>query len=102
MDADGLVRPSMIDELLKRRKEHDEVLEAIKQHEEEYREAVNIVMNTQAGRIFHKYLKLICRADSYDVSGNGYKLIEDNGRRRVYFECIRPFMEKETIAKLEE
>lgn len=97
-----MISESQVNELLERRASKQAEKEKIIENAEEYRVAVNKIFTTPEGEIFYKYLVKFCRVYGYEGMGNTVKMVEDNGRRAVFLEAVRPFLNKETRVKLED
>lgn len=90
-----------IDDILRKREQrkHDEAI--LKEEIEQYTNAVNRLFSSEDGKFFLKKLVMYCGVNSFDKQLNPAKLIEDSGKRKVFLELIRPFLDKTIRAELE-
>lgn len=91
-----------IDKMTQKRKEQKELELRIKEEEEEYRIVINRIFASDDGKYFLNKLKRSCGLNTFDKEINPAKLIEDRGRRAVWFELIRPYLDKSILMQLEQ
>lgn len=88
----------------KLRAERDQLKKSAKialENVEDYRMAVNGMAATPNGELFFKTLIKACGVFDPKHSTDALALIEDNAKRNVYLEFIRPFLEPEIRKELE-
>ncbi len=93
---------SSIDELNRKREEEKQRTLRLKEEEEEYRLVINRLFASEDGQYFLNKMKRACGLNSFDKEINPAKLIEDRGRRAVWFELIRPYLDKTILMQLEQ
>lgn len=64
--------------------------------------SINGIFSTEFGIHFGKLLIKYCRVFSPDNTANPQQMLEDAGKRKVYLEFIRPYLDKDIKSKLEE
>lgn len=90
-----------IDKMLADRAKREKAKALIDEEVVEYKRALNRLFSSRDGRFFLKKLIRYCGIYSFDKTLNPAKLIENDGKRKVYLEMIRPYLEPDVIAKLE-
>ncbi len=91
-----------IDELLKKRAEKEKQLVLAKEEEDDYIVCINRLFSSDDGKYFLNKLKRACGLNLFDKEINPAKLIEDAGRRKVWFELIRPYLDVSIQRELEQ
>lgn len=91
-----MINEGMINDIIEKRKEAENLKNKIVQNEAEYKAAVQRLFSTEDGMYFYKYLYSFCAMDRYEAAGNTVKMIEDNGRRSVFIEAIAKYLDKPT------
>jgi hypothetical protein len=94
-----------IDDIVKKLSEREEQRkkqqEVVIERADEWKEALNRLLNTDDGKLLAKYLIKFCRVFAPDNSSNQIELVENNGKRKVYLELIRPYLFNQTIKDIE-
>lgn len=67
---------------------------------EDYKTVVNRLFSTPDGLYFLNDLIDYCGINSFDKELNPAKLIEDRGKRKVFLEMIRPYLDKIILQQL--
>lgn len=91
-----------IDKMLEKKQAQERQQLMLKEEQEEYRNAINRLFSSPDGKFFLNKLKRACGLNSFDKDINPAKLIEDAGRRKVWFELIRPYLDKTILSELEQ
>lgn len=89
---------SFIEQIEARRKESEENKERAKALEAEYKIALNSCFSSAAGRIVLK--RLVKFSGIFSLAHSDH-LLEDRGRKSVYLQAIRPYLDKEIINQVE-
>lgn len=92
---------SVIERLVKDRKDKAHNREKVIENIEEWKKAINRICGTHDGQLLIKYMIRHNGLYNVDNSINHAKMIEDNGKKKVYLELIRPFLKSDIINKLE-
>lgn len=91
-----------IEKMTEQRKKQKEDELRIKEEEEQFRVSMNRLFASEDGKLFLNKLKRVCALNSFDKEINPAKLIEDAGRRKVWFELVRPYLDKSILMQLEQ
>ncbi len=91
-----------IDKLREQKAAQEAELLKLKEEEEDYRNAINRLFSSPDGKYFLNKLKRACGLNLFDKDLNPAKLVMDNGRRAVWFELIRPYIDKAILSELEQ
>lgn len=91
-----------IEGIIEKRKERELQGELLKEEIEEYRKVVNALFSTPNGLYFLNKMKRACGVNSFDNKLNPAKLVEDNGRRSVWHELIRPHVDVSILRETEQ
>ena len=91
-----------IDKMLAKKAAQEKQLLLLKEEEEEYRNAINRLFSTPDGEFFLNKMKRACGLNLFDKELNPAKLVEDRGSRKVWFELIHPYIDKNILRKLEQ
>lgn len=67
----------------------------------EWQRCVNVVFSSPEGQYFAKYLIKYINIHGWGDCKNPNQLLEDNGKRRVYLELIRPYLDETTRKAIE-
>lgn len=92
---------SAVERMLKRREEEQKQREIIIENEAEWKDAANSLFASPNGKLLAKYLLRYCNVFSIDSTSNNVMMIENNGKRKVYLELIRPFLTAEVRSFIE-
>lgn len=92
---------SILDRIAKERLEKNQREFLLKEEVEEYTMVVNSLFASEHGKYFLNKLIRYCGINSFDNELNPAKLIEDAGKRKVYLEIIRPFLDVTILAELD-
>ncbi len=84
----------------KQNQEHQQALLA--EEIEQYRLSLNRIFSSPDGKLFLKKIVKYCGINTFDTQLNPAKLIEDAGKRKVYLELIRPYLDKTILMELEQ
>lgn len=102
VNSDEVKMPeSVIDQFIQRKQSQENQAAILKEEIEEYKRVLNIVFSSPAGKEFGKYLLRYCGIFTFDKVLNPAKLVEDRGKRAVYLDLIRPYLEKTVKMELE-
>lgn len=104
-DSEDIYNPfshGSIDKLLDKRKQQEHQQELLKEEVEDFRKVVNALFSTPNGLYFLNKLKRACAVNSFDNKLNPAKLVEDNGRRAVWFMLIQPHVDKAILRETEQ
>ena len=88
-----------IEDKLKAQKKQQDILEA---EQKEYSDAINRIFASDDGKFFLNKMKRACAVNSFDKEINPAKFVEDNGRKKVWYELIYPYIDKEILRELEQ
>ena len=91
-----------IDKMLEKREAAKKQELTLKEEEEDYIITINRLFASDDGKYFLNKLKRACGLNLFDKEINPAKLIEDAGRRKVWFELIRPYLDKNILRELEQ
>ncbi len=90
-----------IEKMLSKKQEREKQF-ALLQHEvAEYQVILKKLLSTPEGKYFLKKLIKFSEIFSFDKEINPAKLVKDSGRKSVYLEMIRPYLDKKTIREVE-
>ena len=93
---------SSIDDLLKKRAEAEKEVVLAQEEVQDYTDCINRLFSSDDGKFFLNKLKRACGLNLFDKEINPAKLIEDRGRRAVWFELVRPYLDKSLLRELEQ
>lgn len=93
---------SSIDKQLRDREEEKARLLREKELMEEYINAMNRLFASSDGKFFLNRLKRACGINSFDKELNPAKLVEDRGRRSIWFDLIQPHLDINILRELEQ
>lgn len=93
---------SSIDKQLEKRQQTEEQKRLLREEIEDYRKVANAIFSTPNGLYLLNKLKRACAINSFDNKLNPAKLVEDNGRRAVWFELIQPHVDKSILRETEQ
>tara|TARA_R110000782_G_scaffold250267_1_gene337517 strand:+ start:132 stop:446 length:315 start_codon:yes stop_codon:yes gene_type:complete len=91
-----------IDKMLSKKAEEERQILLLKEEIEDYRKAINRIFSTDDGKYFLNKMKVACGLNLFDKELNPAKLIEDRGRRGVWFDLIRPYLDKDILRELDQ
>lgn len=104
-DKEGMHNPitpaSILDKMAQDvvdRKKFEAIMEEDK---EDYINAINRIFASEDGQYFLNKLIRYCGINSFDNELNPAKLIEVSGKRKVWLELIRPFLDKTILIELD-
>lgn len=92
---------STIDKVSEARKKAEENKEKMREMREQYKAALNRVLSTPDGQFVMKQLIDYCGVFTFDNAPPDGRLAEDKGKRKVYLEAIRPFLDKTIKMEIE-
>ena len=93
---------STADKLRAKRAEDAKRAEVTFENEQEYRNALNAVLQTKDGmEVFKRLLQYTKFFDVSPTSHDSIKMIEEKGMARLYLKMVRPYVEPTTRAELE-
>lgn len=92
---------SITQKLLEDRETKQQQKEQVIENIEEWQKAANRLFTSDDGKLFAKYLIRFCQVFEVDNSANPAKLLEDNGKKKVYLNLIRPYLTIETLTYIE-
>lgn len=92
---------SALQRISESRSEEKQLKERIIHNEDEYKKALNKMLNTPEGKMFYQYLVKYSGLYAVNTSLNAAQLLEDNGKKRFLLEMVRPFLYPETLTELE-
>jgi hypothetical protein len=75
--------------------------EITKEELEELKKCVNRIFASRDGQFFGKCLVRFCGVFKVDTETNSVKLVEDNGKKKVYLQFIRPLLDKTLRMEIE-
>lgn len=90
-----------VDKLLSQRAEKTRQQEVVIENMEEWQEVLNRIFTSDDGKLFAKYLLRHCGIFNKEDSTNHIKMIENIGKRNVYLELIRPYLDVLTRSEIE-
>jgi hypothetical protein len=96
MQIDDIVK-KLSDREENRKKQEEVIIERA----DEWKETINRLLSTEDGKLLAKYLIKFCRVFTPDNSSNQIELVENNGKRKVYLELIRPYLFNQTKKDIE-
>lgn len=96
-----MINESVVNEILAKREEERRQNEIIVKNKEEYSRALNGIFSTEDGALFYKYLVKICKIYTIGEYASPVTELEERGRRRLFLEYIRKYLNKDLLIKLE-
>lgn len=91
-----------IDKLLASRARNQKRQAEMIEQVEEWKTVLNRLFSSPDGQYFLKGLIKYSKIHSFDNPTNPAKLVEDEGKRKVYLELIRPFLDKTILMEIVE
>jgi hypothetical protein len=92
---------SIVDKVLQDRAAREDQAIIIAENIEEYKKALNGMAGSEYGRFVLRKLIRYCGIHTFDTRPDPVKALEDNGKRKVYLELIRPYLDAEIRAEIE-
>ncbi len=92
---------SVIEKLVKERQQAELEKAKVIENEEEWQKAARTMFSTNEGKLFIKYLLRHVKLFTIDNSRDMTKMLEDRGGKNVYLGLIRPYLQQELLAELE-
>lgn len=92
---------STIDKIEDQHKKDAENRAKMLEKQEEYRKALNRMASTPDGQYVLKQLIEFCGVFAFDNSAPDGRLAVEKGRRQVYLQAVRPFLDKSIIQEIE-
>ena len=87
--------------ILEQRRVREEARSQVVEHEQEWAKAANRLFSTEDGQLFIKYLLRFSNIFTVDNSLAPATLIENNGKRAIYLKLIRPYLNDDVRALVE-
>ncbi len=91
-----------LSKMLAQKAEREKTLLKKKEKTADYLAAINRLFSSPDGKYFLNEMKNTCGVNLFDNEINPAKLIEDAGRRKVWFELIRPYLDVQILRELDQ
>lgn len=92
---------SIVDKMASQQQTQDEAVQKTLENEKEWKAVVNRMLDTPDGRYFMKYMLRYAKLFAIDNPHYQVLNIETTGKRKVYLELIRPYLDHALRAELE-
>lgn len=92
---------SILDRMVRDREELDRIEAVLKEEEADYRAALNRLASSPDGQYFFNKMIRYCGINTFDKVLNPAKLVENEGKRKVFLELVRPYLNKEILNELD-
>ena len=90
-----------IDKIEQLKKKDAEAKQRLEAEREEYKKACQAIFASDSGKFVLKHLIKYCGIYHFDNKAPDGNLAVEKGRRSVYLEAIRPFLDKTTLIEVE-
>jgi hypothetical protein len=92
---------SIMDRIAKDRIENENKKAILEEEIEDYKKVVNRLFSTPDGIYWLNKVLRYSGLTSFDKTLNPAKLVEDRGRQSIWFELIRPYLDKSIRSELD-
>lgn len=92
---------SILDKITKDRLDEATRQAILEEEMEEFTKVVNRLFSSEDGQHFLNKLLRYAGISSFDKTLNPAKLVEDRGRQSIWFNLVKPFLDKKHISTLD-
>lgn len=97
----NITKPSILDEIARRQDEANHRKALLEEEVAEYTACINRLFSSPDGQFFLNKLLRFAGLTSFDKVLNPAKLVEDRGRQSVWFDLLRPYLDKSIRRELD-
>lgn len=99
--SNPITAESVLDKMMREQMNRDQVKDILKEREADYKASLNRLASSPDGQLFFNTMIRYCGINTFDKVLNPAKLVEDAGKRKVFLELVRPYLEKEILNQLD-